>query len=223
MNKWFTATTPLTTETQHSIKLNSTVAVRHYTDKGYCKIGLVKLDTRAIVAKWRHFIFHEQSEVSMFLITPIKMSGYTTAQSLSVKHIWNRYHKQICIHEGEGKCIQLPANWYHTSAINISNSSQSTTVFFHALRKYGCQIRFVNIPAGLSTAGADPASKFRVVRAISVIFGIQVSSRVHYCIREMKYTSQDCCDKTMDGQIALYHECCFPNCRKSWWKSDFFK
>ena len=53
--------------------------------------------------------------------------------------------------------------------------------------------------------------------AISVIFGIQVSSRVHYCIREMKYTSQHCCDKTMDGQMALYRECCFPNCTKSWW------
>ena len=32
-------------------------------------------------------------------------------------------------------------------------------------------------------------------------------------IREMK-----CCDKTMDGKMALYRECCFPNCTKSWWK-----
>jgi len=37
----------------------------------------------------------------------------------------------------------------------------------------------------------------------------------------MKYTSQHCCDKTMDVKMALYHECCFLNCTKSWWKSYF--
>ena len=37
---------------------------------------------------------HEQSEVSMFFITPVKMSGYTTALSLFIKHIWNRYYRQ---------------------------------------------------------------------------------------------------------------------------------
>jgi len=39
-------------------------------------------------------------------------------------------------------------------------------------------MHFVKIPAGLTTAGVDPASKFR---AISVIFGSQVSLQVHYC------------------------------------------
>jgi len=34
---------------------------------------------------------------------------------------------------------------------------------------------------------------------------------------EMKYSSQHCCDKTMDDKMALYHECCFPNCTKLWW------
>ena len=34
-------------------------------------------------------------------------------------------------------------------------------------------------------AGADPTSKFRA--AISVIFGIQVSLRVHYCKRDEVY------------------------------------
>jgi len=33
----------------------------------------------------------------------------------------------------------------------------------------------------------------------------------------MKYTSQHCCDRTMDDKIALYRECCFPNYRKLWW------
>jgi len=33
----------------------------------------------------------------------------------------------------------------------------------------------------------------------------------------MKYTSQHCCNKTMDGKMALYRECCFPNYTKSWW------
>jgi len=25
----------------------------------------------------------------------------------------------------------------------------------------------------------------------------------------MKYTSQHCCDKTVDGKMAWYRECCF--------------
>ena len=33
----------------------------------------------------------------------------------------------------------------------------------------------------------------------------------------MTYTSQHCCDKTMDDKMALYLEFCFPNCKKSWW------
>jgi len=35
--------------------------------------------------------------------------------------------------------------------------------------------------------------------------------------REMQYTSQHWCHKTIDGKIALYREWCFPNCKKSWW------
>jgi len=33
-----------------------------------------------------------------------------------------------------------------------------------------------------------------------------------------RHCSQHCCDKTMDGKMALYRECCFPNCKISWWK-----
>jgi len=36
-------------------------------------------------------------------------------------------------------------------------------------------------------------------------------------VREMKHTSQQCCDQTMDDKMAIYRECCFPNCAKSWW------
>jgi len=32
---------------------------------------------------------------------------------------------------------------------------------------------------------------------------------------EMKYTSQHCRDKAIHNTIALYRECCFPNCTKS--------
>ena len=35
-------------------------------------------------------------------------------------------------------------------------------------------------------------------------------------LREMKYTSQHFRDKTMDDKMALYRECCFPNCTQSW-------
>jgi len=75
-------------------------------------------------------------------------------------------------------------------------------------------MHFVKIPAGLTIAGADPVN---LVGAISIIFGSQVSLQVHYCkTDEVGYTSQHCCHKTMDDQIALYRECCFPNCKKSW-------
>jgi len=37
----------------------------------------------------------------------------------------------------------------------------------------------------------------------------------------MKNTSQHYCDKTMDHEMALYRECCFPNCSKSCWKMSF--
>jgi len=39
----------------------------------------------------------------------------------------------------------------------------------------------------------------------------------------MKYTSQQCCDKTMDNEMASYHACCFLNvqdhCEKSYFRS----
>jgi len=44
----------------------------------------------------------------------------------------------------------------------------------------------------------------------------------HYAFtaaRETKYTSQNCCEKTINGKMALYRKSCFPNyCTKSWWK-----
>jgi len=36
-------------------------------------------------------------------------------------------------------------------------------------------------------------------------------------VREMRHTSQQCCDQTMDDKMVLNRECCFPNCTKSWW------
>jgi len=55
--------------------------------------------------------------------------------------------------------------------------------------------------------GANLANK---VRGISVIFG----SQSHYgfaTVREMKYTLQQCCDKTTDDKMALHCECSFSN------------
>jgi len=53
-------------------------------------------------------------------------------------------------------------------------------------------------------AGADSASKFT-----------GGSQNNFTAIREIKYTSQNCRDKTVDNRIALYRECCFPNGTKS--------
>jgi len=33
----------------------------------------------------------------------------------------------------------------------------------------------------------------------------------------MAVTSQHGCDKAMGDKMALYRECCFRNCTKSWW------
>ena len=65
--------------------------------------------------------------------------------------------------------------------------------------------------------GADPASKFRGRGAISMIFGSQVSLQVHYCKRDEAYFITLLWQK-MDDKVALYRECCFPNCSKSWQK-----
>ena len=47
---------------------------------------------------------------------------------------------------------------------------------------------------------------------------LAVKSHNHFpTVREMKHTSQKCCDQRMDDKIALYRECCFPICTKSWW------
>jgi len=35
-------------------------------------------------------------------------------------------------------------------------------------------------------------------------------------VREMYFSSQHCCDKTMDDKMALYRECCFHNFIKLW-------
>jgi len=62
-------------------------------------------------------------------------------------------------------------------------------------------------------SGTDPASSVKWV--ISVI--LVVKPHIGFAtVREMKYTSQHCCDKTMDDKMALYRVCCFPNCTKSW-------
>jgi len=58
----------------------------------------------------------------------------------------------------------------------------------------------------LTPRNVDPANKVRV--AISVICGKA---------KRMKYNSQQYCDKTMDDKMALYRECCFPSCRRTWW------
>jgi len=58
-------------------------------------------------------------------------------------------------------------------------------------------------------AGADPGSKFR---GDDLSNYLAVKSHCGFStVKEMTYTSQHSCDKTMDGQIALYREFCLPN------------
>jgi len=58
-------------------------------------------------------------------------------------------------------------------------------------------------------SGPDPVSKVR--GAIQEY--LAVNSRNGFTtVREMKYASQYCCVKTMNCKLALYRECCFPNC-----------
>jgi len=65
-----------------------------------------------------------------------------------------------------------------------------------------------------SGPGEDPASKVRGVR-----FKYNMLVISHYgftAVKEIKYSSQHCSDKTMGEKMALYCECCFSNCTKSW-------
>ena len=62
-------------------------------------------------------------------------------------------------------------------------------------------------------AGADPTNKLRGR------FQKYLAFESHYgftTVRKMKYTSQHCCEKTIDDRMGLYRECCFPNCKKLW-------
>jgi len=78
----------------------------------------------------------------------------------------------------------------------------------------GAQGRLATVSSQPVNPRADPASKVR--GAISVIFGSK--SRYRFTIvKEMKYTSQHCCDKTTDSSMALYREWFFPIGTKSWW------
>jgi len=56
--------------------------------------------------------------------------------------------------------------------------------------------------AHVINAGVDPASNVR--GAISARFGSK--SQNGFAIKEMKHTSQHCCDKRMDDRMALYRE-----------------
>jgi len=56
---------------------------------------------------------------------------------------------------------------------------------------------------------ADPVSKLRGGDFSDIV----KSHNGFAAVREMKNTSQHCCDKTMDGKMALYRECCFQDCK----------
>ena len=67
----------------------------------------------------------------------------------------------------------------------------------------------------LVTSRADPASK---VRALGGRFRYYLPAKAHNnfpTVRELKHTSQHCCDKTVHNKMALYRECYFANCTKS--------
>jgi len=51
---------------------------------------------------------------------------------------------------------------------------------------------------------------------ISVRFGSQISWRLLYCKTDEVYITK-LLWQNMDGKMASYRECCFPNCTKLWW------
>ena len=59
--------------------------------------------------------------------------------------------------------------------------------------------------------GADPARKFR--GAIRIMFGSQVSWWLRYCKRDQVYLTA----LLWQNNGQRNSECCFPNCKKSWW------
>ena len=70
---------------------------------------------------------------------------------------------------------------------------------------------------GRTAASKVGGGRFQKYLVVKRRFGV-------YIVREMKHTSQHCYDKIMDGKMALYRECCFPNCTKSWWiKLQYFR
>jgi len=127
------------------------------------------------------------------------------------------------------------------SDLTASNRRLSTPYTHNTLQSFSRRIRsnalLRSTKLGLPDAFCNNTGRFVSNRArISpVSLGGEISviqylaNKSHYgfnTVRQMKYSSQHCCDKTMNGQIALYRECCFPvfrivkNHRE---KSDIFR
>ena len=64
-----------------------------------------------------------------------------------------------------------------------------------------------------SSPGEDPASERRGDDFGNIWQSVSLRA---YFVRGLKYTSQHCCDKKFDVEMALYGECCFPNFVKLW-------
>ena len=101
----------------------------------------------------------------------------------------------------------LPSPYQNTWALHISGCKLSFTCIDRTkflIRRWAAeqgQIQPVTLGGG----------------TISVIFRSQVYNSFT-TVRETKYTSQHCCDKTMDdNKMDLCRQCSFVNCTKSWW------
>ena len=70
-----------------------------------------------------------------------------------------------------------------------------------------------------SCTGADPVSKFRAYGGRFQYYLVVISHNSFTTVREMKYASQHCCDKTIDDKTSLYREQCFPNFTNSLWQN----
>jgi len=127
---------------------------------------------------------------------------------------WRGKFRWLHSRESSPEIIQVLVDWLHLRPCFVpSGHAACRSIWDICWPQDISNLHMIAVPATLSQG------RIQSVRGkFSVIFSSQASFRVHCCtVREMKSTSQYCCDKTLDGKIALHRECCFSNCTKSWW------
>ena len=143
---------------------------------------------------------------------------WKNVNQIALNRKWRYWHSKCTINKNSKSLLECSTITALVAAFNAKAFNDT-----ELLKSYlAGGNRIINFCGQTSRKRKGGSSQYGWGGAISVIFGSQVSYRFSTVIRK-KHTSQHCCNKTMDDKMALYHERCFPNCKKTWWKVAYAK